>query len=98
MSWEIVAVLGLPLVGGGVMALVGHMRLAAELNVAFSTATFAAAGALTARVIRGGPFLAIGEQFSVDSLNVFLVALTAFVSMTTAVFSRPYMRVEEDHG
>jgi len=98
MSWEIVAVLGLPLVGGGVMALAGHTRLAAELNVAFSTATFAAAGALTARVIRSGPFLAFGEQFFVDSLNVFLVALTAFVSMTTAVFSRPYMRVEEDHG
>jgi hydrogenase-4 component F len=98
MNWEILAVLGLPLAGGGVMALVGHARLAAELNVAFSTATFAAAGALTARVIRGGPILAFGDQFFVDSLNVFLVALTAFVSMTTAMFSRPYMRVEEDHG
>ena len=98
MNWEIVAVLGLPLVGGGVMALVGHMRLAAELNVAFSTATFAAAGGLTALVVRDGPMLAFGEQFFVDSLNVFLVVLTAFVSMTTAIFSRPYMRVEEDHG
>src|SRR5215475_10978651 len=30
MSWEIVAVLGLPLVGGGVMALAGHTRLAED--------------------------------------------------------------------
>jgi hydrogenase-4 component F len=29
---------------------------------------------------------------------VFLVALTAFVGFTTALFSRPYMRAEQDHG
>ena len=29
---------------------------------------------------------------------MFLVALTAFVGMTTAIFSRPYMRIEEQHG
>ena len=40
----------------------------------------------------------LDEQFFVDSLNVFLVALTAFVAMTTAIFSRPYMRIERDHG
>ena len=33
-----------------------------------------------------------------DSFNVFLVALTAFVGFTTAIFSRPYMRIEEHHG
>src|SRR5213079_1851261 len=37
-------------------------------------------------------------QFFVDSFNVFLVALTAFVGFTTALFSRPYMRTEQDHG
>jgi hydrogenase-4 component F len=36
--------------------------------------------------------------FSIDSFNVFLVALTAFVAFTTALFSRPYMRIEEEHG
>src|SRR5688572_24244266 len=98
MNPEILAVLGLPLAGSGVMALVGHRRVAAEVNVALSIATFVAAGALTASVIRGGPILAFREQFFVDSLNVFLVALTAFVAMTTAMFSRPYMRVEQDHA
>ena len=38
------------------------------------------------------------EQFFVDSFNVFLVALTAFVGFTTALFSGPYMRIEEHHG
>ena len=98
MSWEILAVLGAPLAGGVLLALFGHMRWAAELNVALSTATFAGAVALTARVVRTGPILAFEEQFFVDPLNVFLVALTAFVAMTTSIFSRPYMRIEEDHG
>jgi hydrogenase-4 component F len=97
-GWEILVVLGVPLAGGGLLALVGHMRWAAELNVALSIGTFAGAGALTAKVVRSGPILAFQEQFFVDSLNVFLVALTAFVAMTTAMFSRPYMRIEEDHG
>jgi hydrogenase-4 component F len=97
-NWEIFVVLALPLTGGAVLALVGHRRWAAEVNVAFAIATFLAAAALTARVIHFGPFVAFGEQFFVDSLNVFLVALTAFVAMTTAMFSRPYMRIEEDRG
>jgi hydrogenase-4 component F len=98
MNWEILAVLGIPLAGGVLLALVGHRRVAAELNVALSIATFAAAAALTVRVVRDGPLFAFGEQFFVDSLNVFLVALTAFVSMSTSMFSRPYMRIEQDHG
>ena len=98
MSWEILAVLGIPLAGGVLLALFGHRRAAAELNVALSLATFVAAAALTARIVRDGPLFAFGEQFFVDSLNVFLVALTAFVSMTTSMFSRPYMRIEQEHG
>jgi hydrogenase-4 component F len=38
------------------------------------------------------------DQFFVDPFNVFLVALTAFVAFTTALFSRPYMRIEQEHG
>ena len=38
------------------------------------------------------------EQFFIDPFNVFLVTLTAFVGLTTALFSRPYMRVEMAHG
>jgi hydrogenase-4 component F len=38
------------------------------------------------------------EEFYIDALNVFLVTLTSLVGLTTAIFSRPYMRVERDHG
>ena len=98
MALEFLLLLGLPLAGGVALALFGHRRLAPELNVAFSALTFAAAVALVGRVVAGGPLTAAGEQFFIDSLNVFLVALTAFVAMTTALFSRPYMRIERDHG
>src|SRR5690606_37578827 len=34
----------------------------------------------------------------VDAFNVYLIALTAFVGATTAVFSRPYMAHELERG
>ncbi|HWI82840.1 hydrogenase 4 subunit F [Ramlibacter sp.] len=91
-------VLAIPLAGGVVLALCGHWDEAPEINVAFSLGTFLAACGLTARVISDGPLFALGEEFFIDPLNVFLVTLTAFVGLTTAIFSRPYMRVERDHG
>jgi hydrogenase-4 component F len=91
-------VLGSPLAGAVLLALFGHRRIAAGLNVTMTAVTFAAAVALTVHVISDGPLVTPNRQFFVDSLNVFLVTLTAFVSMTTAIFSRPYMRIEQDHG
>jgi hydrogenase-4 component F len=91
-------VLGIPLIGAGVLGLVGHRDQAGGINIGFSFGTLAAAGFLTASVIADGPILVLHEQFFVDSLNVFLVALTAFVAFTTALFARPYMRIERDHG
>ena len=87
-----------PLAGAAVLALVGHRRYAAEVNAGFSLVTFGAAVHLVTRVIEEGPLTALDEQFFIDSLNVFLVALTAFVALTTALFSRPYMRIERAHG
>ena len=91
-------VLGLPLAGGIVLALIGHREQAPEANVAFSLATFLAACVLTAQVIEGGPQFVWQQEFFIDALNVFLVTLTAFVALTTAIFSRPYMRIERDRG
>ena len=91
-------VLAIPLLGGVVLALIGHRDWAMEVNVAFSIATFLAASALTVQVVANGPMFAWDREFFIDPLNVFLVALTSFVGMTTALFSRPYMRVERDHG
>jgi len=81
-----------------VLALTGQRDSAREVNVAFSLGTFVATCVLTVEVISGGPLFAWSREFYIDPLNVFLVTLTAFVGLTTAVFSRPYMRVEHDHG
>ncbi|NLD53215.1 MAG: hydrogenase 4 subunit F, partial [Burkholderiaceae bacterium] len=91
-------VLGIPLLGGLVLALVGHRDRARDLNVAFSLGTLLAAAVLTAEVVSEGSRFAWDKEFFIDPLNVFLVALTAFVGFTTALFSRPYMQVERDRG
>ena len=90
--------LGIPAIGAIALAFWGARRDAPEINVAFSLGTFAAACALTLRVIDHGSMLLWREQFFIDPFNVFLVALTAFVGLTTSLFSRPYMRVEVAHG
>ena len=91
-------VLGVPMGGGFVLAAVGHRDYAPELNAIFSAGTLAAAVLLTMQVIDAGPLFVWNRQFFIDPFNVFLVTLTAFVGFTTAMFSRPYMRVERDHG
>ncbi|MDP1696902.1 MAG: hydrogenase 4 subunit F [Xanthomonadaceae bacterium] len=91
-------VLGIPLLGSVVLAWCGHRGFARDVNVGFSLGTFVAACVLTAAVISGGPLFAWRQEFFIDPLNVFLVTLTAFVGLTTAIFSRPYMRVEEQRG
>ena len=95
---EIVFVLAAPVLGAVLLALVGHRTIAPAVNVAASACTFVAAVALTIRVARSGSLLAFDDQFLVDPFSVFLVVLTAFVGLTTAMFSRPYMRIEEQHG
>jgi hydrogenase-4 component F len=95
---EFLLLLGTPVAGALVLGWFGARRFAPELNALFSLVTFAAACALTARVVAHGKVLVAHEQFFIDPFNVFLVTLTAFVGLTTALFSRPYMRVEMTHG
>ena len=95
---ELLLVLAIPVLGGVLLAFIGHRPRAADVNVACSFATLAAAALLTYRVIQHGPLTALHENFFVDYFNVFLVSLTAFVGWTTAVFSRSYMRIEREHG
>ena len=95
---ETLAVLVGPLAGALLLAAIGERAWASRVNVAVSLFTWLASIALTARVITDGPLLVAGKLLFVDSFNVFLVALTAFVGFTTAIFSQPYMRIEQDHG
>jgi hydrogenase-4 component F len=88
----------MPLLGGALLGLTGHRRFAPELNGTMSLATLIASLVLTSRVIQDGPITAFNDQFFIDPFNVFLVTLTAFVGFTTAMFSRPYMHNEAEHG
>ncbi|WP_017774441.1 hydrogenase 4 subunit F, partial [Paraburkholderia kururiensis] len=97
-AWILMAVCGTPLVAGACLAVLGQRPFAPDLNVAFSFLTFVAAMLLAALTVAHGPSFALGKLFFVDPLNVFLVALTAFVGWTTSIFSRPYMRIERDRG
>jgi hydrogenase-4 component F len=94
----LLAVLLTPIAGAVLLGLCGHRAHAGAVNAAMSLLTLVAAALLTAQVIEYGPMLAFDESFFVDSFNVFLVALTAFVGFTTALFSRPYMLIEMHHG
>jgi hydrogenase-4 component F len=95
---EIFAVLGMPLAGALVLAAIGQRDEAPTVNVIVCGLTLLAAAALTVRVISAGALLVADKLFFVDPFNVFLVALTAFVGFTTAIFSQPYMRIEREHG
>jgi len=95
---EVVAVLGMPVLGALVLAATGDRSYAPAINIAACILTFFAAVALTARVIVDGSLLVMDKLFFVDPFNVFLVALTAFVGLTTSIFSGPYMRIEEQQG
>jgi hydrogenase-4 component F len=93
-----ILLLGFPLAGALLLGIFGARRWAPELNAVISLLTFIASCGLTARVIGEGDLVMAREQFFIDPFNVFLVTLTAFVGLTTALFSRPYMRVEMAHG
>jgi hydrogenase-4 component F len=80
----------MPVAGAIIMALVRPPGLAGWLNVTISTITFGAAAWLTWTVAESGEITAY--SFRVDDFNVYLVALTAFIGLTTSIFSRPYMR------
>jgi len=95
---EIYWLLGIPLTGGIFLALWGCRKHAPEINALFSFLTLLAAAWLTHCIIENGPMMVGAGWFFIDSFNVFLVALTAFIAFTTALFSRPYMRIEQEHG
>ncbi len=79
-----------PLLGGLVLAVLRPLALAGWLNLAVSVITLGGAVWLAWSVAHVGTIAGMG--FRVDDFNVYLVVLTAFVGVTTSIFSRPYMR------
>lgn len=94
----ILLLLGVSFIAAVILAFVGDRKYAPEINIACSLVTFAVSIALAVQVYNYGSFMAGGKFFFIDAFNVYLVVLTSFVSMTTAIFSRRYMRREREHG
>lgn len=88
------ATLVLPLAGIIILAFIGHRRSAKTVNLIISAATFVTALLLSIEVFRLGPILSVNKLFYIDGFNVYLILLNAFVGMTTAIFSGPYMEHE----
>ena len=88
-----------PLVGGLLLAFVGHRPIGGWINVAVGAVTFAASLAMALDVFATrSARSSSGRLFYIDAFNVYLVVLTAFVGLTTAIFSRPYMQHEVERG
>jgi len=87
-----------PLLGGLLLAIINNPRLAARLNVVTGISTFIFSVLLALEVLGVKSVDAMDGWFHLDAYNVFLVVLTAFVGMTTTIFSGPYMRHELENG
>ena len=94
----LIILLGISFLSAIALAFAGDRKFAPEINIFGSLATFLAGIALAVQVYMQGPMLAGNNFFFVDAFNVYLAVLTSFVSMTTAIFSRRYMRREREHG
>jgi len=87
-----------PLIGGLILGVIRSPKLAAKLNILTSSITFICSLLLAFEVLGKDSLDALNGWFHLDAYNVFLVALTAFVGMTTTIFSKPYMQHELEIG
>jgi len=86
----------LPVLGALLLAGLRSPALSGWVNVLFSLLGFSSAVWLALVVLDQGA--QGGGQFYIDHFNVYLIALTAFVGFSTAIFSRPYMYHEIERG
>lgn len=91
-------ILLLPLIGMVLLAMYGDNPNAGRLNMRFNALSLAAAVWLATDVLWNGPQLFLLKMLYIDSFNVYLVVLTAFVGLTTSIFSGPYMLHEKEIG
>jgi hydrogenase-4 component F len=91
-------VLLIPLAGMAVLGLMADSRRAGRLNIRCNAGALAASVWLAVDVLLHGPRLSAGQMLYVDSFNVYLIVLTAFVGLTTSIFSAPYMAHELQTG
>jgi hydrogenase-4 component F len=78
-----------PVLGAGMLALLRRQDWAGLLNIFICAATLLASLGLA--VLVSEHRVIAFYSFRIDALNVYLLVLTAFIGLTTAMFSRPYM-------
>lgn len=87
-----------PLLGIVYFALFGHKEDVGQQNTRFNGVTLFLSLWLAVNVFNSGTILSMDQYFIVDSFNVYLIVLTAFVGFTTSIFSAPYMAHEKEMG
>lgn len=90
--------LALPLASAFMLAFIGHKPFAHHVQAFLMLLLFMTTIPLLLRFLREGAFTSLGEQLYIDAFNVFLIVLTTFVALTTALFSQRYMRREVEGG
>ncbi len=87
-----------PLLGILYFGLLGHKEDEGQQNIRFNGVTLFLSLWLAVNVFNSGTLISTGDYFIVDSFNVYLIVLTAFVGFTTSIFSAPYMAHEQEIG
>jgi hydrogenase-4 component F len=83
--------IGTPLFGALLLGIVGHKKEGARINLLLSFLTMISSVYLVYIISHQQILGDDSSEFYIDSLNVYLLALTAVVGFTTAFFSGPYM-------
>ncbi len=87
-----------PVVGMLLLSWVNDSHKAGRINIRFNAVALFASLWLAVDVLLEGPILSPTQMLYIDSFNVYLIALTAFVGLTTSIFSGPYMAHEQELG
>lgn len=87
-----------PIVGIVYFVLHGHKEDIGQHNVGFNALTLILSLLMAIQVYSSGTLISGDGYFIVDSFNVYLIVLTAFVGLTTSIFSAPYMDHEKVIG
>jgi len=88
----------LPFTGIIYFALAGHKQQVGRINTWFNSSSFVISIWLAIDVYLNGSILSGSQFFLVDSFNIYLIVLTAFVGLTTSIFSDTYMAHEKEIG
>ena len=81
--------LSIAFVGIVFFAVSGHKADIGKINVWFNGVSLFATLWLAINVFNNGTILSADKSFLIDSFNVYLIVLTAFIGLTTSIFLIP---------